>query len=521
MRHTLGVDDAGLATLTTPRDDLIREQLLPSDESGLRFEATAGPFVHYERRVEVLDEGAADDGVGTHAVVREDYEFKLPPGAWPFLVYPLMALGLRRTALTRRTPWWAPTQRLDPQAATVLGLLAAVSLVVGYLTFVLAQTMTYAAEEFEVGTAVQGDVLSIARLGAGLAVALTVMADRRGRQRLLVASIFVSILSTAAGALSPSVWLLGVTQAVNRGAGTAAAALIVVVLAEEMPKGARAWATAQVTMAGGLGSGGALLLLPLAELDTRGWRLLYLAPLLVVPLVVLVARQLPETRRFAHPHRDVSISGHMGRLWLVMAMMFLLNVLISPAMQLRNEFLRDERGFDAVELSLFTALSGGLAAIGVLVGGRLAERLGRRVVGGVAAVGTAVFLTASFMVVGPAMWLVATVGMISMAALAPSTTLYGAELFPTSMRGRANGIAGAVAMGGSIVGLMTAGRLVEHFGSFGPAIAVVALAPIVGAALIITRFPETAHQELEALNPEDVGEAAGSSSAAVAEHPIL
>lgn len=491
-----------MATLRAPRDDIVREQPLTSNEPGVsRFGLEAGPFVRYERRLSVL-EGERANGDGSHTV-HESYDLKLPPGAWPFLLNPLIARGLRRTALTRRAPWWAPTQRIDAQALTALGLLAAVAVVTGYLSYLVAQTMTFAADEFDVGTATQGDVLSLARVGAGLAVVLTVLADRRGRQRLLLASLMTCIVSTALGALSPSVWVLGLSQAANRGASTAVAALVVVILAEEMPKGARAWATAQVTMAGGLGSGGVLALLPLAGLGDRGWRLLYLAPLLVLPLIVLLARQLPETRRFERPHLEVSMRGHMGRLWLIMVMLFLMNVLISPASQLRNEFLRDERGFDALSLSLFAAVSGGLAVIGVLAGGRLAERWGRRVVGGGAAAAMAVFLTASFMVAGPAMWVMATVGMISMAALAPATAIYGAELFPTSMRGRANGIAGAVAMGGSVVGLMTAGRLIEHFDSFGPALAVVAMAPLAGAVLIVARFPETAQQELEALNPDD------------------
>jgi hypothetical protein len=55
-----------------------------------------------------------------------------------------------------------------------------------------------------------------------------------------------------------------------------------------------------------------------------------------------------------------------------------------------------------------------------------------------------------------------------------------------------------------VVGLTTTGRLVEHFDSFGPAIAVMALAPLAAAVLIFTRFPETAHRELEAINPDDV-----------------
>jgi MFS family permease len=493
--HTLTVDEAGLATLCSPRDDTVAERALPG---GHRFEAVEGPFTYYRREVEI-----GPDGGDGRRVVKEAYDFTLAPGAWPFLIGRLMKRGLRRTALSRHQLWWAPTERLDPRAATVLGLLAGLSVVLGYLTFLLAQTMTFAAEEFEVGTTGQGVALSAVRIGAVLSVVFTMFADRRGRRQVLVASILCAVGATAAGALVPHIVGLAGTQAVARGSATAAGALIVVVVAEEMPSGARAWALAQVTMAGGAGAGGALILLPLVELGTQGWRLLYAAPLLTLPLVHMMMRRLPETQRFRQPHREVTLESHLARLGLIMVMLFLLNVFISPASQFRNEFLKDERGFDGFTLPLFTALSGGLAAIGVVIGGRLAESYGRRIVGGVAALGMAVFLTLSFVVGGPAMWVTATAGMVAMAALAPATTIFGAELFPTATRGRANGIAAAVAMGGSVVGLLTAGVLADRFGTFGPAIAVVAAAPLVAALLIALRFPETAHKELEELNPED------------------
>ena len=37
----------------------------------------------------------------------------------------------------------------------------------------------------------------------------------------------------------------------------------------------------------------------------------------------------------------------------------------------------------------------------------------------------------------------------------------------------------------------------------GRAIAILAVGPLIVAVLVLTRFPETAHRELEELNPED------------------
>ena len=118
------------------------------------------------------------------------------------------------------------------------------------------------------------------------------------------------------------------------------------------------------------------------------------------------------------------------------------------------------------------------------------------------AVGT-VLIALSFSVHGPPMWVFALVGGIFAAALVPTITVFGPELFPTSLRGRANGIVSMTAMAGSVVGLVAAGRLEESLGSFGSALAVLAAAPLAMAAVVLLLFPETARRELEDLNPED------------------
>ena len=53
------------------------------------------------------------------------------------------------------------------------------------------------------------------------------------------------------------------------------------------------------------------------------------------------------------------------------------------------------------------------------------------------------------------------------------------------------------------MGLILAGRFDTHFGSFGPGMAILAVGPFIVAALVLTLYPETAHVELEVLNPED------------------
>lgn len=487
-----------LVALRTPRQDIVAEE-----RDGDRFVQVDGPFLRYERVVELID----DDGAATEPerrTVRETVDFLLPPGTWRPLMDLVVKTTLKRPGKVGRMPWWAPSQRTDPRAAQVLGLTAALAVVTGYVGTLLSQTMTFAADEFSVGNTAQGNVLAAARVGGVLAIGLTALADRHGRRRLLRIALLICISSNLLGALTPNLVGLAVSQIINRGAWAAAAVLLGIIVAEEMPAGSRAYAVSLLSMTGALGAGMALWVLPVADLSDRAWRVLYVVPLVMLPVVVRACRSLPESRRFVRPHLSVSLRSHANRLWLLAGSAFLLNIFVAPVTQFRPEYLRDERGFSAGALALFAVITSTPAGTGIVAGGRLAETVGRRIVGSVSIAIGVVFIAAQFGIGGPAMWAIATVGAVIFAAHVPAITVYGAELFPTSLRGRANGIITMSAMTGSVVGLLAAGRMADHLGSFAPTMAILAVAPLAMAVLVMTRYPETAHRELEDLNPEDL-----------------
>jgi MFS family permease len=497
------VDPATADRLLRPRDDIVGEVAEGDGHFGLEH----GPFEHYERHVVTERVAPAHvDGNGAGAVlVTQTVDFRLPMGTWPFLLNPAVRYTLKRPPAAK-LPWWYPPQRPDARSASVLGLLATLSIVAGYLGTLLTQTMTFAADQFGASTGAQGNAFAAVRLGGLLAIALGAMADRRGRRLILTGALVASILSTVAGALAPNLAVLAATQTVNRGVWAAAGLMLAIIAAEEMPAGARAYSLSLLAMAGALGAGMALWLLPLADLGPRGsgaWRVLYLVPLAFLPVVIRFAHLIPESRRYEKPHLNVRFTGHYHRLALLAGTSFLLNLFGAPQSQFRNEFLRDERGMTAAAISLFVLVTSTPAGIGIVAGGRLADTRGRRVVGATGiAVGT-VLTALSFGLAGAWMWVAATVGGIFAAALVPTIAVYGPELFPTSLRGRANGIVTTVAMAGSVVGLFAAGHLEEAVGSFGRALGILAAGPLIMAVVILLWFPETARRELEDLNPED------------------
>jgi len=124
-------------------------------------------------------------------------------------------------------------------------------------------------------------------------------------------------------------------------------------------------------------------------------------------------------------------------------------------------------------------------------------------VGAVAVAGGVGLTVLMYFAGGWTLWMASAVGSIVGAAAVPALGVYGPELFPTTSRGRTNGIISAVGVVGSSAGLLLAGTLADDFGSFGPAMAILAVGPAILAVLVITAYPETAHLELEEINPED------------------
>lgn len=481
-----------------PRDDLVGETPVETADGMLLFVAAHGPVEHYQRRV------TCEHLAGGHLAVTSTTELRL---AIPYLGW-LFALPVRhalaRLAPPGHQPWWAPPERLDARAASALGVLAAASLVAGYLGTLLTQTITFAAAEFGlVGPQAQGNALAAVRLGILVALVLVTVADRRGRRPVLLACAVGGCVTSAVGALAPSLVALSASQLVARAFATALVVVITIVAAEEVPRGSRAYAVSVLGMAGGLGAGVCVMALPLADLGPRGWRLLYLPPLVGLPLARSIAGRLGESRRFVAPHAVVAMAGHGRRLALLAASAFLLAVFTAPASQLQNEFLREEQGFSASRIALFTVLTVTPAGIGVVAGGRLADLHGRKLVGALGLAGGVGASVAMFNSVGWPLWAWSVVGSVLGGAVLPALGVYGPELFPTSLRGRANGLVALLGVAGSVGGLLGAGALADRLGGLGPALTVLALGPALLVVMVAVAYPETAQRELEELNPED------------------
>lgn len=516
LHQTHVTDASGLAELRRPRDDVVGERLAAPD----RFLLAHGPLLHYERTLAVRDRGeTAEAGDGRRFEVDETFRYKVAGAPWNLLLALPFRRALRRRRPAGAQPWWGPPERLDAQQAATLALLGTLAVVSAYLGTTLSQTLTFVAEDFGADKTAQATVLSLARIGVLVSLVATGLADRNGRR--LVRLMLVAACAIMAGAaLVPNLAAFGMIQTAARGLTIATDIIVLVLAAETMPVRCRAWAASILTLIGGLGSGMVVWLLPLADLSIGAWRLIYLPTLLFIPMVVWVGRRLPESGRFlaaAHnderEHRRVAAERRLHRpvvirrLALLGVAAFLLLAFSAPASQFQNEFLRDERGFSAARITLFTLLTSTPAGLGVFIGGRLTDTLGRRPVGALGIALGSVAVAMSFASRGWPMWAWAVASTVTGGMAVPAIRVYGPELFPTHLRSRANGITTLCAVCGSATGIQLAGRLAEdrNFGTLTWPIALLVVGPLLVAVLVLTVYPETGGRTLEELNPGDVG----------------
>ena len=130
-----------------------------------------------------------------------------------------------------------------------------------------------------------------------------------------------------------------------------------------------------------------------------------------------------------------------------------------------------------------------------MVGGRLADTRGRRLVGAFGVIGGTLLTVAMVLLGGWPMWVLSVAGAICGAMVVPALGVYGPELFPTSLRGRANGAISILGVTGSVLG--PGGRpgcLSDRWDGLGPALAVLAIGPLLMAVLVLvpTRRRSTA-----------------------------
>lgn len=404
------------------------------------------------------------------------------------------------------------TQRLFPGGASrnelrVFALLVLATVPFAYVNTLFTQTVSYAADEFGASDRAIGLGAAIVRWGVVLAIPIAWAADRHGRRRVLVTLAWAAPLSAALGAIAPSFAWLVATQTLARPLAVSINVLVIVIAAEEMSRESRASTLGLLGIAAGFGAGLAVAALPLADVSIGGWRWVYVIALVWCGVGVVLMRGLSETRRFVTQHtrkrRTMGRQLRDSRLLMQLVAALLANVFIATASVFQVNYLRDVRGYSPLLITIFTFSTATPAALGLVIGGRLADRRGRRILAATALLVGTWMLTVSFIVSGPAMWVSTLVGGIGFGMAYPAFGVYRGELFPTTDRSFSSGMITAASLIGGSIGLVVAGTWLDASRSYGEILALFAIGPTLVSLFVVRTFPETAHRELEDITGHD------------------
>ncbi|MFM8907313.1 MAG: MFS transporter [Actinomycetota bacterium] len=391
----------------------------------------------------------------------------------------------------------------------VLTLLALASIPFAYVNTLFTQTVSFAADDFARSDSAIGFGAAIVRWGVLIVPPIALVADRVGRRKVLVGAAWGAPVLAALGALAPSYGWLVASQAVARPLALVINVMILVILTEEMSSESRARSLGFVAITSSVGAGVAVVALPLADVAASGWRLLYVFSLLWLPVAYVLQRNLRETARFARVH-DIAGAARVARIApsrfvIQIVAASLTSVFIGSASVYLVNYLRDVRNYDALGVSLFTIGTALPAGVGLIIGGRLADRRGRRIAGSASLALGSLLVAASYSASGVTMWLAEMLGGICLGIAYPALGVYRGEMFPTAHRGGGAATVTASNLIGGSAGLIVAGQLLDSGWSYGRVMATLAIAPLIVSVIVLVSFPETAHRELEEISPDDGG----------------
>lgn len=426
-------------------------------------------------------------------------------------------------AVREGRPWWTyaiPYAGKVPKLANrqwnLLGLLALAEFFEQYDVSLMGLALAQIQAGLQIPEQDIAGVTAVVRIGSILAFALSVLADRVGRRRLLLVTIIGFTACTFGTAFVQNATQFMLMQLAARVFITAETLLAVVVLAEELHAKDRGWGIGMLGALGSLGHGASAGVFAAVNYVPYGWRSLYLVG--VIPLLFLAyfRRNLPETRRFeehrAERANESALGGlrpvlHLARMYparvgVVALALFPFDFVITTAYTFMPKTLQEVHGYSPGQVTAVFLVGGAFGILGNVVAGQAGDRFGRKPVMCAAMVVNALALFGFYNTTGfaiPFLWVAAVFSILAISILFKAL---GTELFPTSHRSTASGVRVVVGTLGGIAGLSLEGSLYQLTGSHAGAIT--AMMPVLLLPPLIVAFflPETARRELEDVSPE-------------------
>jgi MFS family permease len=349
-------------------------------------------------------------------------------------------------------------------------------------------------------------ILGVARLAAFAALPLGWLGDHSGRRKPFLWAITLVVAGGSLAGLTSEAWQFGLFHSILRTGTAAVSGLAIVLLAEKTSPHIRAYAISFYGAAVSLGSGFALMALPLADGGGDSWRVPHLLIGFGFLLLPFLIRNVPESEVFLEAPdgghwRDLTVGKWSQRFWIVLAVGFLASAFGAVGAAFSTEYLINRVGLTTGTTILVLLIGGTVGGIGFFVGGHLADAWGRRrtSVGALlmALVGGLTLYSASSLPIILGAVMVSAFGTF---AFVPAGGSHRAELFPTTLRSSANTAASNVALAGSASGLIIGIYTIDTFG-LTPTMFILGIG-IAAAAGLTLLLPETRGQDLTAISAE-------------------
>ncbi len=391
----------------------------------------------------------------------------------------------------------------------------------GYAGSIVAIASPWIARSFGL------DESAVARVFAWLAIAsfgslaLSRMADRVGRRRVLIWSTAAMPVCALGAALSTNLALfIAFEIALNAFIGAAAASSIVM-LAEALPIARRATGQSMAGFAAALGSAVCVVAMPALAGYGWSWRWMLAGAVPAIVFLPRMARAIPESERWQLAARagsaaagtrfyDVFIPLYRRRS-VTMIICTLLGAIVSEGMSSWSYFHAvSVVGMSAGAASTMMILGGGLGLFGFPAGAWSSERLGRvpTVVGSGVAVAGGVLLFYWGPPTGfaqPFLWLCAAFLLLNFLsnAVTVATNSAATELFPTALRGTMLGWFALIGAIGSLLAEGTIAVLTRRLGQASVVVGWLALLAVPSAILFGILIDETRGLSLDAAANEN------------------
>jgi len=401
----------------------------------------------------------------------------------------------------------------------LLAVLGWTSFFDGYDSSIKALALTQIRETFHLSKAAASALFAIIYFGALPAVIITRWADRIGRRRLLIWSVFGYMSFSGLTALAPNAGWFTAFQFVQQLFLVAEGAIVWTMAAEELPADSRGFGFGLLAMMSALGTGFAAILWGgFLEPSGVSWRWLFVASLPPLLLVAFLRRRLPESKRFIAAQEQGRLSerwhaifGPTVRKWLILVVVTtFLTQLIQQASTFTIDFLETDRGMSATAAN-FMLVAAGLPGIPIMVlAGSLSDRYGRRVVGCTFASASVLGAIGFFWLPGgiPVLLPFMSLTIVGQLGAWPVLQTYTSELFPTGLRSSASAWANVAGVVGRSTSLAVAAPLLTVTSQSTTA-TLLAIGPVIAIVMFAVLFPDTHGRELEDVTGENLAIAHG------------